>query len=187
MNCRICRTPLKPTQGVYCSRACSNRGLKRIQPRSCPVCDRSLTYAQLRNQNRYCSSACANGSRRIHPDRDCAACGRPLRREQLRNRAACSVACARSRVVMPASMLDAVLAILRANTDWYMTCSDLSIWLFGYDDESEIHCVRNHVYRLRRLGYRLETRQATWEPIAPGVNLAYRLVSEPASATGRAA
>lgn len=83
-------------------------------------------------------------------------------------------------------MQDALLAILRPNRDWFLTVSDISVWLYGDDTQSEHCAVRKHIYVLRKRGYRFEQRVSTWQP-CHGNTRAYRLISEPMVVTREAA
>ena len=130
----------------------------------------------------YCSPACRNLGHRRYPDRDCQTCSTPLTRQQIANRGRfCSHRCAgtgKRQSPHGAPMADAALAILRANRDWFLTVSDLSIWLYGYDGPDELHLVCMTLTRLRGRGCRFETRTPAWLPVH-GCTKAYRLVSEP--------
>jgi hypothetical protein len=72
-----------------------------------------------------------------------------------------------------------VLAILRGNTGWWMTISDLAIWVYGYDDAAETHAIRMMIHRLRVLGYVPAVRDAPWSaPVCRGKTQAYRLIEQ---------
>ena len=119
--------------------------------------------------------------------RSCPACGHLLTyRQTWKGTQCCSRVCARSRVVSRAPKLEATLAILRANRDWFLTVADISIWLYGDDSRADLDAVHTHLYRLRRLGYRFEQRMATWLSGRGGPQ-AYRLVHEPSSRATEAA
>ena len=119
--------------------------------------------------------------------RSCPACGHLLTyRQTWKGTQCCSRVCARSRVVSRAPKLEATLAILRANRDWFLTVADISIWLYGDDSRADRDAAHTHLYRLRRLGYGVESRAATWE-FAQGGARGYRLISEPSSRAKEAA
>ena len=64
----------------------------------------------------------------------------------------------------------------------WLTLRDLAIWLYGHDDEAEVEMIRTNLWRLRRRGYRLETRKALWanerHGSRGGASRGYRLVEE---------
>jgi hypothetical protein len=83
-------------------------------------------------------------------------------------------------------MLEAMLATFRGQGAWFLTVTDLSIWLYGDDSEADQRATHVSLCRLRKLGYVFEQRKATWESGRGGPK-AYRLVSEPSSHTREAA
>jgi hypothetical protein len=83
-------------------------------------------------------------------------------------------------------MLGRLLAILRVQGEWFMTVPDLAVWLYGDSSRADRLATHNHLVRLRKLGYGLEQRSATWT-LGRGGPKGYRLVSEPSSRTEEAA
>src|SRR5215212_4074577 len=60
-----------------------------------------------------------------------------------------------------------------------MTTSDLAIWVYGNDAPADRAAVKMVPYHLRRDGYVIVGRMATWVPTGGGRAFAHRLVSEP--------
>ena len=122
--------------------------------------------------------------------RHCERCGKPLTRRQMAARCTarfCSLRCWaivrwRSRQVhghKQPVIRDAVLSILRGNTAWWMTASDMAIWIYGYDDAAECRAIHVTVHRLRKSGHiilsrRLPLSTLTYKTIAHG----YRLIEQ---------
>lgn len=110
----------------------------------------------------------------------CETCGRAFRPRDRAQRA-CSLACRRPW----AARRREVLALLDANRRWFLTLSDLAIWIVGDDTRADREAMRNQLYWLRKRGYRFEVRTAVWTGAKNA--LAYRLASGPAVAARRTA
>ena len=138
------------------------------------ICERCSTPL-LQTQGRFCSRACANATGRVY-DRRCSDCGRPLTRSQHWKRVTyCSRACADAN--QPTPMQECMLDLFHQNRDWFLTVSDLAIWLYGFDDPAEQTLVRTTLSRLVQRGYRFERRAPVWLR-CHGRRRAYRLVTE---------
>lgn len=75
-------------------------------------------------------------------------------------------------------MFDYILAILRGNTAWYMTTSDLAFWIYGFDDEDDRKAVRELIMRLRKDGHIIETRPIPWSELGRLTMHGYRLIEQ---------
>lgn len=96
----------------------------------------------------------------------CAMCPTALRPEQ---KCFCSYRCFRA----DAPSLRDMLTLMEATRGQWLTLSDISIWLYGDDSEKQRILARTVLLRLRKRGYRFESRPAPWDQQAAR---AYRLV-----------
>ncbi len=71
----------------------------------------------------------------------------------------------------------AVLELLAQARDQWLTLEDIAIWTRGDDLPFDLHAARQHIYLLRRRGYRIETRRFPQPPATKQWTFGYRLVS----------
>lgn len=134
-----------------------------------PACER-CGLPRPKGAERYCSLRCYHAAS-LRQRAICCRCKReypPLVAQQR----FCSVQCSET----PHWPWQSVLEILRGNTGWYMTVSDLSIWMYGDDRPCDQHAIQMILSRLRRWGYRIESRRAVWVSPSSRRTVAYRLI-----------
>lgn len=159
--CARCSTPLNQYQGVYCSWACY-RDVVRLPDRSCLYC--AVAFHPGRRRQKLCSRPCAT-----------AYCLARLPRPKT------------GLYGMQKISRDLIAVLEAQRGDFWLTTSDLAIWVTGQDTPLAHHRVSSQILRLRRRGYRIESRIAVWESLGMRCPVAYRLVGAARSAEGMAA
>lgn len=123
-------------------------------PRLCAQCGQFLTHQQMMrvrrgNPQRFCSVACKN--------RGYALIGQG-KRESVR--------------------LPEVLGILRFNEGWWMTLSDLALWVYGDDDFYGRVAIKKVIYELRKAGHVIISCRARWASYGQQWVTGYRLIED---------
>lgn len=112
----------------------------------------------------------------------CGHCRTPLDREQrVRRQRYCSRSCGAHHpdaARWPGRECAAVLGLLAASRGpWWITLSDLAILRYGDDRERDLKALASTIMRLRKQGYRIETRRLPWPTLDRSFVTGYRLVS----------
>ena len=159
---------------------------------TCRQCSAPLRQDQIRRGVVRCSRACVYAAQRYDwPERACDRCGTPLSYRQRKDgQRFCSHRCAKGRApivsVRGYAPCQAALAVLEANPHWWITYSDLAIWVYGDDRLRDVRAIRQLVYRMRQRGYRFAARQIGW-PIPGRWETGLKLLAAPASREERIA
>lgn len=157
-RCARCQTPLIRKQTRYCTHRCvaldTNDRLGRQPKRPRRQCLRtscSRWYSPRRQSHHYCSLSCAVR----------ATANWTWRRPST------------------ATELVAVAELFEGNWGWWLTYSDIAIWRYGDDTDTNIAAARHTVQRLRQSGYRFAERVFPWPNGERTSIKGFRLLSVP--------